>query len=95
MTERIDTVLDLVHQRGEQGPRGGGEQAPRSVDKVRERYNLRAKDEWNDLPKEVRAGVAEALADQWNGSMGGQGREEADVRKARRDHFRRYAEDPD
>ena len=91
----IDDVLDLVQVSSEQGARGSGEPAPRSVKEVGERYNLRAKAEWSNLPRKVRGGVAMALADQWDGSIPGKDQEAANAARAIRDHFRRYAEDPD
>ena len=83
----IDEVLDLVN--------GKSEQAPKSVDEVRERYNQRAEAEWHDLPGEVRAGVADALADLSDGSMDGHDQDEQKERRRIRDHFRAYAQDPD
>lgn len=82
----IDEVLELVNL--------PSEQAPQSVDTVRERYNQRAEAEWNDLPSKVRAGVAFKLADLWDRSIEGHVRkEEKQIRKIR-DHFREYEQDP-
>ena len=83
----IDEVLALVNLKSEQ--------APKSVDEVRERYNQRAEDEWHNLPSEVRAGVANALADLWDGSMDDHDQDEQQERRRIRDHFRAYAQDPD
>ena len=79
-------VLKLVNLKSEQ--------APRSVDDVRERYNQRAEAEWHNLPRDVRAGVAIGLADLWDGSMEDHDREEVEARKRIREDFLRYAEDP-
>ena len=83
----IDDVLELVDLKSEQ--------APQSIDEVRERYNMRAEAEWNDLSRDTRAGVAFKLSEMWDHAIDSQDPPDAATCKRIRNHFRTYADDPD